>query len=173
MEVLAMAYLRRLLVGVIGAVSLVGAGSISVGAHDGGTLVGFDSMTGVTAAGVNLVNDRGIAAGGKPWVITSGSGEVDRQGNVEVKVRGLVIPVAPFNGTNPVKSFMATVSCLTPHGVVNVTTGAVGTGSTGDATINATVALPHPCKHPLVFVGTTNTAGAFVWFAVSNSEDED
>jgi hypothetical protein len=170
-----MGHLRSILVAVVGAVSLVGAGSVSVLAHEGRSLVEFDSMTGVTAAGINVVNDRGITAGGKPWVITSGRGEVDRQGNVHVQVRGLVIPVAPFNGTSPVKIFRATVSCLTPHGVVNVTTGTFPTGSTGDATISGTVALPHPCKDPIVFVvnGTASADGTFAWFAMSNGEDED
>ena len=81
-----MANFRKLLVAVIGAVSLVGAGGVSVAAHDGGTLIEFDSMTPVTGAAVGTVNDRGIKGGGLAWAITSGSGEVDRQGNVEVQV---------------------------------------------------------------------------------------
>ena len=167
-----MANFRKLLVAVIGAVSLVGAGGVSVAAHDGGTLIEFDSMTPVTGAAVGTVNDRGIKGGGLAWAITSGSGEVDRQGNVEVQVTGLVIPSL---GKNPLANFSATVSCLTPHGVVNATTGLFPASMPGgDSTINATVALPHPCKDPLVFVGTTNaTTGAFAWFAMSNSEGDD
>jgi hypothetical protein len=174
MEVVGMTHFRRLLVAVLGAVSLVGAASASVGAHEGGTLVEFDSMTGVSAAvaAAQVPNDRGIKPGGAPWVITSGSGEVDRQGNIHVDVVGLIIPTRT-PPSNPVGSFRATLSCLTPHGVVNVTTGPAATGPAGNATIDATVALPHPCKHPEVFVGTINTAGAFVWFAMSNAEEED
>jgi len=169
-----MTYFRRLLVAVLGALSLVGAATATVGAHEGGTLVEFDSMTGVSAAeaAAQVPNDRGIKPGGLPWVITSGTGEVDRQGNLHVEVTGLIIPtLSPPR--NPVGSFRATLSCLTPHGVVNVTTGPVATGLAGDATIDATVALPRPCKHPEVFVGTNNAAGAFVWFAMSNAEEED
>lgn len=161
-----MGYFRRLFVAAVGAVSLVGAGSASVGAHDGGTLVEFDSMTPVTGAAVGTVNDRGITGGGKAWVITSGRGEVDRLGNVEVKVSGLVIPA--LGGINPVTSFKATVSCLTPHGVVNVSTGLFAASATGDSTIEGSVALPHPCKAPEVFVG--NAGGA--WFAMSSSEED-
>ncbi len=171
-----MNYFRRLLVAVLGAVSLVGAAGASVSAHEGGTLVEFDSMTGVSAAvaAAQVPNDRGIKPGGAPWVISSGTGEVDRQGNVHVEVRGLIIPTRTPPG-NPVPTFNATVSCLTTHGdVVNLTTGPfAATRPGGDATINATVSLPHPCKHPEVFVGTINTAGAFVWFAMSNAEDDD
>ncbi len=165
-----MGYLRRLLVGSIGALALVGAGTVAVGAQND-TLISFDSMTGVAATGVNVVNDRGIAAGGAPWVITSGTGTVDRQGDVSVQVRGLIIPIlTPPH--NPIGAFSATVSCLTPHGVMNVTTGPSSASMTGDATLNATVNLPHPCKSPEVFVGTISAkTGAFVWFAHSNSED--
>ena len=167
-----MAYLRRLLVGAIGALTLVGAASIGVAAHDGRTLVEFDSMTPVTGAAVGAVNDRGIKGGGLPWVISSGRGEVDREGHVSVTVKGLIIVVPPVNGKNPVANFSATVSCLTPHGIKNVTTGLVPATLTGDATINTKVVLPRRCKDPEVFVGTTNaTTGVFVWFAESNAED--
>ncbi|HXJ49313.1 MAG TPA: hypothetical protein VNF91_09120 [Candidatus Acidoferrum sp.] len=168
-----MAYLRRLLVGAIGAATLVGAASVGVSAHEGGTLVEFDSMTPVTGAAVGAVNDRGIKGGGLPWVITSGRGEVTRDGHVSASVKGLIIEVAPVNGKNPIANFSATVSCITPHGIVNVTTGLFPATSTGDATISANVMLPHPCRHPEVFVGTTNaTTGAFAWFAMSNAEEE-
>jgi hypothetical protein len=169
-----MAYFRRLLVAAIGASSLVGATAVGVGAHDGGTLIDFDSMTGVSAAQAQaqLPNDRGLKPGGAPWVITSGSGEVDRQGHLSVEVTGLIIPVlTPPH--NPLPTFSATLSCITPHGVVNVTTGPFAASAAGDSTINATVALPHPCKNPEVFVGLTRATGEFVWFAQSNSEDED
>jgi hypothetical protein len=126
-------------------------------------------MTAVSGPAVGTVNDRGIVGGGKPWVITSGSGEVDRDGTVHVTVTGLVIPVPPFNGTNPVGMFGATVSCITPHGVVNVRTGTAPASASGDSTIDGTVALPHPCLQPELFV--TSPGGA--WFAVSIAEDEE
>ncbi len=168
---LLMRYFRRLLVAVLGAVSLIGAGSISVAAHDGGTLVEFDSMTPVTGAAVGAVNDRGIKGGGLPWVITSGSGQVDRHGNVDVRVTGLIIEVPPVNGRNPVGSMAATVSCETPHGVVNVTTAGHPASPAGDVTIEDHVQLPHPCKDPIVFVVTAGTGHA--WFAMSNPQDEE
>ena len=169
-----MANFRRLLVAAVGALGLVGAGTLSVAAHEGRTLVEFDSMTPVTGSAVGAVNDRGIKGGGLPWVITSGRGEVDREGHLSVTVKGLIIVVAPVGGRNPVPTFSATVSCLTPHGIVNVTTGSFPASTTGDATINTKVVLPRRCHDPEVFVGTTNaTTGAFAWFAESNSEERD
>jgi len=159
---------RKFVVASIGALGLVAAGSASVGADQGDSILEFESMTPVTGAAVGTVNDRGIKGGGLPWVITSGSGEVDSDGHVDVTVRGLVIPVPPFNGINPVPAFGATVSCITPTGIVNVHTATVPANAAGDATINATVSLPGHCRQPILFV--TSPGGA--WFAMSNTEDE-
>jgi len=163
---------RKLLVGTIGALSLVGLGSASVGAHSD-TLLEFNSMSPVTGAAVGAVNDRGLTGGGLPWVIKSGRGEVDGDGQVSARVKGLIIVVAPVNGKNPIANFSATVSCITPGGIVNVTSGLFPASSTGNSKIKATVTLPSRCDKPELFVGTTTKTGAFVWFAESNAEDED
>ncbi len=160
---------RRFFVSGIAALGLLSTGTVSAGAHEDGTLIEFDSMTPVTGAAVGTLNDRGIRGGGLPWAIRSGEGEVDRDGNVEVSVLGLVIPVAPFNGTNPVPMFKAIVSCLTPNGVVNVSTGNFPASTTGNSDIEAKVNLPHPCMDPIVFVTAPNGQ----WFAMSNAERDD
>src|SRR5260370_22398948 len=94
---------------------------------------------------------RGITGGGLPWGITSGTGTVSQQGVVDVTVKGLVIP--SIGGINPIGSFEATVSCLTPDGVVNVSTGGFGASKAGNSHITASVDLPPPSKDPIVFVG--------------------
>ena len=162
-----MRFWRRFLVASIGALGLIAGGSVTVGADQGDSILEFETMTPVTGAAVGAVNDRGIKGGGLPWVITSGSGEVDSDGHVDVTVKGLVIPVVPFNGTNPVPAFGATVSCITRTGIVNVRTGTVPANAAGDATIDTTVSLPAHCGQPILFV--TSPGGA--WFAMSNSED--
>jgi len=155
---------RRLLVAGLGAMSLLGAATTSAAADgDIGQLLTFDTMTPVTGGAVGTVNDRGIQGGGVAWAITSGSGSVDRTGHVHVQVTGLVL--AP-TGTNPIPLFKAILSCLTPHGIVNVSTGLFNASvPTGNSTIDDTIALPHPCKSPIVFV--TNAGSR--WFAMSNA----
>ncbi len=143
-------------------------GAVSVGAEPSDTLISFDSMTPVTGAAVGTVNDRGIKGGGAPWVIKSGRGTVEREGEVHVRVRGLVIPVAPFNGTNPVPFFKATVSCITPQGVVNVSTGNFRANDAGDSNVNGLVSLPGHCEDPIVFV----VAPSGQWFAESNADND-
>ena len=168
-----MKHWRSLLVAALGALTLAGMGTVSALAEPRDTLIEFDSMTGIGPGGPTA---RGLAGGGFPWMIQSGSGSVDRQGNVDVTVRGLVLAAGPtppaLVGTNPIPKFAATVSCITPHGVMNVTTATSPASTAGNSTIDARVTLPHPCKSPEVFVGAILN-GSFHWFAVSNAEDRD
>ena len=68
------------LAALFGAGVLFVIGGAIVSAHSSRDVLEFDSMTPVTGGAVGTVNDRGITGGGKAWVITSGSGEVDRNG---------------------------------------------------------------------------------------------
>ena len=145
---------------------LLAAGGATALAKEGGNLVVFDSMTPVTGAAVGAFNDRGIKGGGLPWAITSGSGTVSHKGAVDVTVMGLI--VTPF-GFNPAPAFKVTVSCITPSGIVNVSTGTSPASAAGDSHIQGMVSLPHPCQRPIVFV--VSPGGS--WFAMSNAGDED
>ena len=54
----------------------------------------------------------GVAAGGAPWVLRSGSAELGRKGRLQVRVRGLVIPPPAGNGTaGPVMTVRASLYC--------------------------------------------------------------
>jgi hypothetical protein len=165
-----MARFGKLLVAAISALGLVATGGATVSAHEGHNLLEFNSMFGVHGASVGTVNHRGITGGGLPWVIASARGEVGRNGEVEVQVKGLVIPVAPFNGTNPVPMFGAIVSCITAkHKVVNVSTGLFPASTAGDSTINDKVTLPSVCNKPILFV--TSPGGA--WFARTHLREDE
>jgi hypothetical protein len=145
-----------------------------VASADPGTILRFDTMAPVTGPYVGMTNPiRGVDGGGLPWVIASGRGSLGSDGDLSVRVRGLVLarqsPVPPaLQGTNPVKQFKAIVSCLTisPNGAAtydNVMTGPFSASSSGDSRIRTTVHLPHPCIAPIVFV-TSPTA---LWFAAT------
>jgi hypothetical protein len=141
---------------------------------DPGTILRFDTMAPVTGPYVGATNPiRGVDGGGLPWVIASGRGSLSRDGDLTVRVRGLVLarrsPVPPaLQGTNPVPQFKAIVSCqaIAPGGsatVVNVMTGGFPASTSGDSRIRTTVHLPHPCIAPIVFV----TAPTGAWFAAT------
>jgi len=155
-----------LLVGVVVQVSLASSRS-----ND--SVLKFKTMAPVTGPFVGTANPiRDISGGGLPWQLAKGEGELRSDGSLEVKVKGLVLfdgaPVPPaLQGTNPIPDFKAVVSCLTTVNgsatTSNVSTAAFPATSTGDAKIEASVALPSPCFAPIVFV--TSTTGA--WFAVT------
>ena len=158
----------RLLVTAATVLGLLAASAAPTFADEKGNLTDFSSMTPVTGAAVGTFNDRGIKGGGLPWVISTGTGSVGQDGTVAVTVTGLIIVVPPVNGRNPVPFFRATVSCLTPDGVVNVSTGLFPASPAGDSHIHAVVDLPRPCQEPIVFV--VSPTGA--WFAESNPDSQ-
>lgn len=161
-----MRLLARVLMPVIGAIGVLAVSAGPAVADEGGNLTDFSSMTPVTGSAVGAVNDRGIKGGGLPWVITSGVGTVSQRGDVDVTVTGLVIP--RLGNSNPVALFKVTLSCLGPNGVVNVSTGSFPATSSGNAHIHDTIALPRPCKQPIIFVA----APTGQWFAESNSDTQ-
>src|SRR5580704_9056699 len=107
---------------------------------------------------------------GAPWVILrSVRGELRTDGRLTIFVRGLVIPIAPFNNSNPSAMFGAELSCQDPTdstksvlfsaGTFPATTGA----DAGDANIVAKLTLPNQCTAPVILI--TSPGGA--WFAAT------
>lgn len=134
----------------------------------------IDRMIGVDGPFLGNANPiRGVAGGGLPWVLDEAKVELESDGELEVKVEGLIIPASSGVGNNPVPFFRAVVSCLSVDETglvttVNVTTTngdevMIGNPRNGDAKIEETLDLPRPCVAPIVFV--TSPTGA--WFAVT------
>jgi len=101
----------------------------------------------------------GIIPGSAPWVIDRGRVRLDTYGNLDVRVRGLVIPTAPANGTNPVPSLSASVVC---NGAVVATTGTVAFNTKGNARIDTTVSVPSPCLAPAVLVHPNAVTAVYI-----------
>jgi hypothetical protein len=138
---------------------------------DDATILKFRTMVAVTGPYMGPANPiRGVPGGNLPWIISKGSGKLKADGELEVRVRGLVIPSPPFNSTNPVLTFRAIVSCqsIDENGnatVVNVSTGEFPATPEGDSDIKTTISLPQPCIAPIIFV----THPEERWFAVTGS----
>ena len=106
----------------------------------------------------------GVAPGGAPWVLKEGS--VQLQGNrLDLRVRGLVIPVAPGNGTpGPVNTISASLYC----GADTVTMAAETTGQVpidrrGDARIrDNSFDVPSTCLSPVILVNPNGGAAAYI-----------
>ena len=144
-------------------------------AHPAAVVLSFDTMAPVTGPYVGTPNPiRGIAGGGLPWIITSGRGTLRANGQVSISVRGLVLArtssVPPaLRGTNPVKDFVAIVSCQSigkggTATVVNRTTRKFPASKAGNSRIQGMVKLPRTCIAPIVFV-----AGPGFWLAATGN----
>jgi hypothetical protein len=127
----------------------------------------FHRMIGNSGKGnpANII--RGLTGAGAPWtILRSVQGDLDANGMLRVRVRGLVI-AAPDN--NPVPQFRAVLSCLDPNnpaGGITVATNPfpATTGfEAGDADIEQKITIPSPCFAPLVFI----TAPNGTWFVVT------
>lgn len=97
----------------------------------------------------------GVAPGGAPWVLKSGKVQIKPRGRIEVRLRGLVIPVAPGNGTpGPVTTVSASLYC----GPDSDTTAADTTQSepisrSGNARIrDRSFSVPATCLAPVILV---------------------
>src|SRR5262245_64720122 len=88
-----------------------------------------------------------VKPGGAPWIISRGDAKIRRDGRVQIRIEGLVIPTAPQNGTNPLSNLAATIYC---GGKSAGTTSAVKFTTGGDARIDERLAkpLPAPCLAP-------------------------
>jgi hypothetical protein len=94
----------------------------------------------------------GAAAGGAPWVLKFGDARVRFDGRVDVRIRGLVIPVAPGNGTpGPVTMVSASVYCGADTTAVG-TTASVPISTAGDASIRGQFTLPAKCLAPTLLI---------------------
>lgn len=101
----------------------------------------------------------GVTPGTAPWVLDNGRVRVERSGELELRVRGLVIPTAPANGTNPVPTLSASLVC---DGVVVDTTEAVPFSTRGHARISTTVDVPGTCLAPAVLVHPNLVTGVYI-----------
>jgi hypothetical protein len=117
---------------------------------------GLVGSTPVASGGVIL---SGVTPGGLPWVVGSGRVTVDRDGSLDVRVEGLVIPVPPFNGTNPVPAVSATLVC---NGVPGTPTATVALSPAGNTRIRAMVAVPSPCLAPAVLVNPNGSPAVYI-----------
>ena len=97
----------------------------------------------------------GVAPGAAPWVIKQGDVEVRRGGRLDLHVKGLVIPVAPGNGTpGPVTTISASLFCGADSSTAAADTSqSVPISRSGNARIrDRSFNVPATCLAPVVLV---------------------
>jgi hypothetical protein len=152
------------------AVGLIAQAS-SAGSGPDSTVLKFKTMVGTVAPYTGPTNAiRGVPGAGAPWSIDNVNGTLKENGDLAVKVTGLIVTAT---GTNPSPTFRAVVSCQSIADgaavTVNRVTAPFPATATGDAAFNGNVDLPSPCIAPIVFV--TNGAGdpPGAWFSVTGA----
>jgi hypothetical protein len=95
-----------------------------------------------------------VKPGGAPWVVDEGTVRVRRDGRLDVRIEGLVIPTPPQNGTNPVAAVTATLYCNAKAAAV--TKPFPLSRPEGDGRIRADLMLPMTCVAPVVLLNPVN-----------------
>lgn len=137
---------------------------------------------------------RSVASGGAPWVVQEGKAQVDPNGNVRVRVRGLLIgngalasgdpvPANLVGTTGPVTSVHAALTCGgpgsgTPFTIIH--TDAVSLSPQGNFKISAHITLPTTCDRPILLIraGDSTAGGPFIasaapFFEKGEKEDQE
>lgn len=119
------------------------------GRHGGGTL--RSTLVPSVPADPAL---HGVTPGAAPWVLDRGSVRVDRRGRLRLRVRGLVIPNPPGDGTpGPVQTVSASLYCGADSETAAAgTTEAADIDRDGDARIRDDLDVPAKCLAPIVLV---------------------
>ena len=108
----------------------------------------------------------GVVPGNAPWVLKEGSVELSSRGRLDLRVRGLVIPVAPGNGTpGPVNTISASLYCgdNEMETTAAATTGQVPISRRGDARIrDNSFDVPPTCLAPVILINPNGLANTYI-----------
>ncbi|HEX3318195.1 MAG TPA: hypothetical protein VHR88_09255 [Solirubrobacteraceae bacterium] len=110
----------------------------------------------------------GVVPGGAPWVLQRGDVQLKGDGKLNLRLQGLVIPVAPGNGTpGPVTTINASLYCgADANHTPAATTRTVPISRSGDARIADTISVPPTCLAPVILVhpnpAPDGTSGAYI-----------
>jgi hypothetical protein len=93
----------------------------------------------------------GVRPGGKAWRLERGNVRIKRNGDFDLRLKGLVLTSTGTPG--PVATVSASLFCgADTTTAAAATTGQVPLSSTGDAHIEAKLSLPPACLAPIVLV---------------------
>ena len=124
-----------------------------------------------TLPNVRLNIVRGVPPGAGPWRIADLHAEIDTDGSVRVRGRGLLLASGNGIGTNANQSVFATLICEASAPFFEHSTNPAGVplGPDGDFRIDDTLnSVPSDCASPVLLI--RNTGG--VWFAAGIPKQE-
>lgn len=107
----------------------------------------------------------GVSPGSAPWVLKRGDVRLKRDGELDLQVKGLVIPTPPFTGTpGPVTTISASLYCGADLNVTAAdTTQQVPISRKGDARIHdSSFTVPSTCLAPVILVHPNGLATIYI-----------
>ena len=107
----------------------------------------------------------GVSPGSLPWVLKFGEVRLGRDGTLDLRVKGLVIPTPPLTGTpGPVTTISASLYCGADTNTVAAdTTQQVPISGKGDARIHdVTFSVPSSCLAPVILVHPNGLATTYI-----------
>src|SRR5580765_6048143 len=159
------------------AVILLALGIVGqVNAHERDFLASFEGGIGVipvsngagpvnpdgTFPNVKLNIVRGVNPGAGPWTIAGLRAEIETDGQIEVKGRGLLLASSNSIGQNANQSVFATLICEAAAPFVEHNTGKVPLDPNGDFRIDDTLdSVPSDCASPVFSIPNDGV----VWFS--------
>jgi hypothetical protein len=145
---------------VVGALSALGSEHGGQGKGHGGQLIRESLAPSVPTDPAF----HGVIPGNAPWVLKQGNVRLGSH-TLDLRVRGLVIPVAPGNGTpGPVTTINASLYCGADSDTTAAdTTGQVPISRDGDARIrDDSFAVPSTCLSPVMLVHPNGLAALYI-----------
>ena len=163
---------RRLLPSVAAAAATALALSVGAAAHDGGHGAKHKSGHAKTVLDAALAPSQigddsfhGVGPGGAPWVLKAGEVKLESRGRLDLRVRGLVIPSPPGDGTpGPVNTIDASLYCgADTNKAAADTSKQVRISRKGNARIrDRSFHVPATCLAPVILVHPNGNMGAYI-----------
>jgi hypothetical protein len=136
--------------------------------------IGVDPVAGISNGAPVINTVRGVAPGGRAWVLRKLRARVDADGSLSAKGSGLLFAGGDAIGSRgAVAAVRATLFCGAGLGVAS-DSATVALDERGNFAINGplTPVPASPCLNPVLLIRNGNAAGA--WFAAGiPSEDDD
>jgi hypothetical protein len=101
----------------------------------------------------------GVAAGGAPWKLAFGQARLHSNGELRVAIQGLLLTTTGTTG--PVTTVDAALYCGADT-TAAATTPSVPLSATGNAFIDAQVALPATCLAPTLLINPNGAAAVYI-----------
>ncbi len=148
----------------------VAAALITTGALAGSALTAGSAMATPepfllkTALAPSVPSDpmlHGVTAGGAPWVLKRGFFALQKNGQVRVNIRGLIIP--ELGSPGPVTTVDAALYCGSEmEKTAAFTTPSVPISKKGNALIETTVSVPSSCLAPVVLIEPNGISSIYI-----------